>query len=415
MLRRFSLYGFLKNQRYFEPFLILAFMDKGLSFFAIGLLIAFRELMINLFEVPSGMVADLYGRRRSMMTSFAAYIVSFAIFAAASRLSLLFVAMLFFAVGDAFRTGTHKAMIFSWLRSEGREEERTRIYGYTRSWSKLGSALSVLVGASIVLLGGSYAWVFVASIPPYVLGLVNFAGYPRSLDGHQEVQASPRAVAGRLWAVLLTSARDAKLRRLVAESMGFEGVFKAAKDYLQPLLQTAAVGGLAGAALLGGLDDARQTALLVGPVFLVLHLLSAAASRRAHTLVERAGSEEQAARQAWAGAGALYLLLLPALFAGWYGAAILLFVLLHVLQNLWRPVLISRFDACAPEAYGATILSIENQAKSVSTMIVAPLLGLMVDWMASSGPGDPYWPAAAVGLLVSSVFFLASRPRQTST
>ena len=65
----------------------------------------------------------------------------------------------------------------------------------------------------------------------------------------------------------------------------------------------------------------------MGPVFLVLHLLSAAASRRAHTLVERAGSEEQAARQAWAGAGALYLLLLPALFAGWYGAAILLFVL----------------------------------------------------------------------------------------
>ena len=55
---RFSLYGFLKNQTYYEPFLILALREKGLSFFAIGLLIGFRELCVNLFEVPSGAVAS---------------------------------------------------------------------------------------------------------------------------------------------------------------------------------------------------------------------------------------------------------------------------------------------------------------------------------------------------------------------
>lgn len=409
MLLRFSLYGFLKNQRYFEPFLILAFMEKGLSFFAIGLLIAFREVAINLFEIPSGMVADLYGRRRAMMTSFAAYLVSFVLFALASGLPLLFLAMLFFAVGDAFRTGTHKAMIFAWLRSQGREGERTRVYGYTRSWSKLGSALSVVIGAVIVLLGGSYAWVFVASIPPYLAGLVNFAGYPRDLDGRQQQRASFREVARRLWTVLRASARDADLRRLVGESMGFEGVFKAVKDYLQPLLQAAAIATLAGASVLGGLDEARQTALLVGPVFLVLYLVSAVASRKAHVLADRAGGEARAARQCWAGASALYFLLLPALFAGWYVAAVVIFVLLHVLQNLWRPVLISRFDERAPEAYGATILSIENQAKSLSTMLIAPLLGLVVDWVTAHGPGEAFWPAALVGLLVSAVFFATSR------
>jgi len=51
---RFCLYGFLKNQRYFEPFILLAFLEKGLSFFVIGLLFGFRELCINLFEIPSG-------------------------------------------------------------------------------------------------------------------------------------------------------------------------------------------------------------------------------------------------------------------------------------------------------------------------------------------------------------------------
>ena len=47
MLFKFSMYGFLKNQRYFEPFLILAFRAKGLSFFQIGILIAFREVCIE--------------------------------------------------------------------------------------------------------------------------------------------------------------------------------------------------------------------------------------------------------------------------------------------------------------------------------------------------------------------------------
>ncbi|MDE0330630.1 MAG: MFS transporter, partial [Nitrospinae bacterium] len=77
MMFRFSLYGFLKNQTYFEPFLILAFLEKDLSFFQIGILIGFREVCINIFEIPSGAVADLYGRRRSMIFSFLAYIASF--------------------------------------------------------------------------------------------------------------------------------------------------------------------------------------------------------------------------------------------------------------------------------------------------------------------------------------------------
>ena len=38
MLSRFCLYGFLKNQQYYDPFLVLAFREKGLSFAAIGLL-----------------------------------------------------------------------------------------------------------------------------------------------------------------------------------------------------------------------------------------------------------------------------------------------------------------------------------------------------------------------------------------
>ena len=143
MLFRFCLYGFLKNQRYFEPFLVLIFLEKGLSFFEIGLLFGFREAAVNIIEIPSGALADTCGRRLAMLVSFIAYIPSFVIFGASAGLPMLFLAMFLFAVGEAFRSGSHKALVFSWLRSQNRTAERTKVYGYTRSWSKYGSALSV--------------------------------------------------------------------------------------------------------------------------------------------------------------------------------------------------------------------------------------------------------------------------------
>ena len=42
----------------------------GLSYFIIGVLISFREIMINIMEIPTGGVADLCGRRNAMVFSF---------------------------------------------------------------------------------------------------------------------------------------------------------------------------------------------------------------------------------------------------------------------------------------------------------------------------------------------------------
>ena len=147
MLIRFSLYGFLKNLKFFEPvFYLILLNEKELSFTMLGLHVGFGGVCVNIMEIPSGAVADLYGRRRCMVFSFICYITSFIIFAFTKQTLFLFIAMFLFSVGEAFRTGTHKAMIFDWLRLHGRENERTKFYGITRSWSKTGSATSAVIG-----------------------------------------------------------------------------------------------------------------------------------------------------------------------------------------------------------------------------------------------------------------------------
>jgi MFS family permease len=404
VIKRFSLYGFLKNQRYFEPFIILFFLQQGLSFTQIGLLVAFRELSINLLEIPSGAMADLWGRRRSMLFSFVAYIIAFTIFGFSRDYWQFFAAMFFFAVGEAFRTGTHKAIIFSWLRQAGRLDEKTQVYGYTRSWSKIGSAVSTLLAAGFVLLTNNYACVFYFSIIPYALGLWNLATYPRELDGRTGGSFSLRETNRHLWESVKMSFRLSRLRRLVVESMAFEGVFKAVSDYLQPVLKSTALLIPLGM----GFEETRRSAVLVGVVYFILYLASAYASRKSHRLVEIAGDEEKSSRLLWIAAAVSYLALVPLLYFEYYYAAILGFVVLYVLQNFWRPVLISRFDRFATETHGATVLSIESQAKSLSTMMMAPLLGAAVDFVTTGNLGGQFWPVGALAALAALGILLSS-------
>jgi len=318
LLFRFSLYGFLKNQRYFEPFLVLAFLQMGLSFFEIGLLLGFRELAVNVIEIPSGAIADLYGYRKSMMLSFVAYILGFLTLGFAREFAPLLLAMLFLAVGDAFRTGTHKAMIFTWLRINDRSDERTQVYGYTRSWSKIGSAVSAIAAAS---------------------------RYSFSED----------------------------------------------------------------------LSEVQQSALLVGPVYLVLHLLSSVASRNVHRIVDRVGSEENTSHWMWGASIAVFALLFVAGLVGVSAALIVTFMVLFVLQDAWRPVLISRFDEHSTEAQGAIILSIESQSRRFATMLLAPVIGLAID--ATRGDemrsGD-FWPIGLIGIAVGLLFFFTAPRRGTA-
>lgn len=399
MLFRFSLYGFLKNQRYYDAFLILAFREKGLSFFQIGILIGFREVCTNLFEIPSGAVADLYGRRRAMIFSFVAYIASFATFAMSEALFLLFGGMFFFGLGDAFRSGTHKAMIFDWLRQQGRADEKTKIYGYTRSWSQMGSAVSVLIAGALVFYRGNFTDIFWFSIVPYAFNIVNFFGYPAALDGDRKSEFSLKTVTALLGKALKLSVQFPPLRRLVFEGMGFEGMFKASKDYLQPILKQTAIA----MPLLLMLDESKRAALLVAGVYFALYFLSSFASRNSHKVTEWQGSDEGAARVLWWVNLGLYALLIPALWFNTYPAIIALFVGLAILQNFWRPGLISRFNAQSTPEISATVLSIEAQSKSLATIVLAPSLGWLVDVVGG------FWPVGVIGTLIALAILLVYR------
>jgi MFS family permease len=409
MLFRFSLYGFLKNQRYYEPFLILAFRDKGLSFFYIGLLVGFRQIWVNILEIPSGFLADNFGRRKSLIGSFSAYIVSFIIFASAESLTLLFGAMFFFAVGEAFRSGTHKAMIFDWLAEQGRTNEKTKYYGFTRSWSQIGSAVSVIIASAAVILTRNYVFIFWISILPYIANIINFLGYPSWLDGEinknrkENSHITLKELITDFTETIKTTFKNRKLRKLFAESMVFKGNTTLSKEYLQPTLKRAALT----LPVLTVLSHESRTALLIGAMYFLLYIFSSAASRNSHKIMRKMGTPEKASVFLWMLYIGLYLSAALLLFFKLKTAAAFSFVFLLIILNIWRPILMSRIDEVSDSKTGATVLSIDSQASSLFVMISAPLIGLAVDHFG-------LWVSAAYALATGIAVSLLTHGRKSA-
>ncbi|MFW5932580.1 MAG: MFS transporter [Candidatus Hadarchaeota archaeon] len=236
-LFKFYAYGFLKNLRFFEPFLYLYFLSNGLSYFEIGFLIMIREAFVNIFEIPTGIAADLTGRRRTMAIAFLSYMFSFSIFYLFSSFLSFTTAMIMFAFGEALRSGTHKSMIMEFVEIEDFEGGKIRCYGKTRGVSRLGSALSALLAGFIVFIRRSYNIVFLATLLPYTLGFLLMLTYPPELDGK---------TSGAPWRDLWDHTKESfrnilyngELRRMLINSSFYDAFFKISKDYLSQLLNT---------------------------------------------------------------------------------------------------------------------------------------------------------------------------------
>ena len=152
------------------------------------------------------------------------------------------------------------------------------------------------------------------------------------------------------------------------------------------------------------LEAKKRTALLVSAVYFVLYLLSSAASRHAYRLTDWQGNEARASRFIWRVEWLLFAGLLPSLWFKWYPLVIAGFVAIEVLDNFWRPMFVSRINAHSEPTMGATILSIESQARSFATMLIAPGLGWTVDTTGS------FWSVAVIGMLVASCLLLSRKP-----
>lgn len=403
---KFSAYGFLKNLRFFEPFMILFLLGQGLSYLQVGTLYAVREIAVNVMEIPTGAIADGLGRRRTMVGAFLAYLISFALFWFGSSMSFFLVAILFFSVGEAFRTGTHKAMIFAYLRINGLQEYGNDYYGHTRSWSQIGSAISALIAAAIVFLSRNYRAVFLYSMIPYVLDLLLMLSYPKELDG-----VTGRISIRSLWENfrnvgrgLVETVRRPGGARAVLSASSFGGYYKGAKDYLQPMVSALAVA----LPVAKSLSAQRREALLIGAAYTVIYALTSVASRTSASVAKRFRHPESALN--WLLILGLGLGIAAGISRqhGLTVVPVVVFLTIYVLQNFRHPVGVSVVADRIPEDVLATVLSAQSQLQSLFAAVVAFLVGATADY-AGGNVGLGLALAAGMGVVLFPVLRVSPR------
>jgi len=377
MIYRFFLYGFLKNLRLFEPFIILLFREDGLSFLQIGLLYSIRDIATNILEIPSGIYADAFGRRKSMLFSFSAYIISFIVFYLFSGFYPFAVAMVLFAIGEAFRTGTHKALILEYLNIKGLKNQKVSYYGRTRSASQFGSAINSLIAAALVFYTGNYRYVFLATALPYVLNLFNLGTYPKELDGDL-IKHKKGTFLEQIKITLkpfLTIFKDHEAMRAIFNSAGFTAFFKSTKDYLQPVIKIFAIS----IPLFLNLGDTRRTAVIIGIVYFIIYMLTTYASRSAEKVSKRFDNLANAINVTfWIGACFLFISGL----ASWINfslLSVLFFIGLYIIHNLRKPMNVAFISDQISNKVMASGLSVESQVTTILMAILSPLLGLLAD------------------------------------
>lgn len=398
---KFCIYGFLKNLRLFDVFFILFLKETGISYLQIGFLYSVRQFVINLFEVPSGIFADSFGRKKSLIVSLTAYLISFIIFYYSKAYFYFIVAMALYGLGEAFRSGTHKAIILQYLEKKDLLGIKTRFYGGTRSWSQLGSAVSSLLAMIVIFVTQNYRILFLLTAVPYFLNLINIASYPKNLDKGENASTNEN-VLRTSWEKIVDNIKEfagffkyQNNFRTLLSSAAFLSVFKTIKDYLQPILQTIAIS----LPVILNLETDQRTAIIVGISFFILYLLTSAASRNAWRMEELTLNLSKSIDIVYLTgivsigiSGILLLLNLPAFSA-------LVFVFLYIAQNVRRTLMLSYLSEIISSKIMASGLSTESQLQTILIVILAPIFGFLADWIGLSG-----------ALIIISILFIFAYP-----
>lgn len=396
---KFCMYGFLKNLRFFDAFFILFLVEKGISFTQIGLCYAVREIVTNLLEVPSGILADSFGRKRALAGSFILYISSFILFYLFHNFWFFLIAFILFGAAEAFRTGTHQGMIMDYLKLNNMEAHSANYYGHTRSWSQKGSALSALIAGFIVLYGGSYQSVFLYSIVPYVLNFILILSYPAVLNRSREPSIKgKRARIGSALHMLRNLLKQPRVLNIIYSSASHTAYLRSVKDYIQLAMLNAVML----IPVLVHLEQEQKSGLFIGIMYFLIYLATSTASKYSSYLARKSRRN------------VIFITMLTGFMAGaisglaflfeFWSISLLAFAGIYVMENIRKPLLTGAIADQVPKEIFTSVISAQTLLRTIMTIIFALLFGWLADHF---GVGISLISISA--LLLTGVLLIPSR------
>lgn len=127
--------------------------SRGFNIFEIALFEGIFHVTSVLFEIPTGAVADMFGRKTSRIIGILFYFVYIAIIISADSFGFVALGFVFCSLSYVFESGAAEAIMYDTLIELEQEDSFMKFMGTKETIFQISGFLAMLVGGTIALLG----------------------------------------------------------------------------------------------------------------------------------------------------------------------------------------------------------------------------------------------------------------------
>lgn len=198
---------------------------RGFSVFEIGILESIFHMVSMCFEIPSGVVADTFGRKKTIVASEVLMILSILGMLCSDTFWSVAAAIGISALSYNMASGTREALAYDTLKENGQEQEYDRFASMEMVIYRLGSATAVLCAGLALILGYRRAYLLDLGMRSVCLLLTLGLREPK-LKEKEERNGNAKQDAEREGEVSKKDSKSSesvseKLKNCVVESLGF--------------------------------------------------------------------------------------------------------------------------------------------------------------------------------------------------
>ena len=164
---------FITNLNMQSSIWVLYLAYCGLSLAQIGLVEGIYHATSILFEIPSGALADLLGRKRCMILSRICIAISCMIMLFAKGFWFFALSFVIQALGNNLNSGSEEALIYDSMKYTGQEDQYINVYGKINFIIEVSQGIATVTGG--ILAEFSYYWCYSACLIIAALALIPVA------------------------------------------------------------------------------------------------------------------------------------------------------------------------------------------------------------------------------------------------
>lgn len=348
-----SLY-FIKVSKWFTlimPIIVLFYEENGLGLKEIFLLKSVYSVVLVALDIPTGYLADAWGRRNCLLSGCIIAFGGFICYSFSSTFAAFFMAEILLGIGQSLVSGADSALLYDTMLHYDREDEYLKYEGKVTMIGNFSEAFAGIIGG---LLATSSL-----RLPFYGQVMVAFIGIPAAL-ALREFNVRQRIVnpLSNIWNIIRYSLITNKS---LCYDIMFSGVIGAATLtmawFVQPVLM-----------------HIDLPTGLFGVVWTILNLTVGIAALYSDTLNARLGENRT------------YTLILVFIVGGYLSVSfclnylsLFLFFLFYIVRGFATPILKGYINRQTFSEMRATVLSIRNFIIRLLFATMAPFIGWLND------------------------------------